>query len=179
MLNAEPGQLVRTGSSLLTFLADKNREIKCELPLKRYSSHNKINQNAFKLTTGEAITLKRTSKIIDPDNQVLSIYLTLPDTSSPFLLEQRIKVVMQTKTKGLTRLPVDSLNLHKDGNFVWQVTDTTEVKKHLVKIVANQAKYFLVRSKLNPGDKVVTLGKNGLQENKKVSFSELTNKGTN
>jgi multidrug efflux pump subunit AcrA (membrane-fusion protein) len=178
-LHAAPGQFVNQGETILTFLADSNKEITCELSLQAYWESDGISKSRFQLASGEALINKRISQIVAPDSQVLNIYLSLPEqASTPLFLQQRLKVMMHTGDPDLSRLPLDSLNLHNDGNFVWQLLADTTVNKQLVEVVDSQHQYLLVRSSLKAGDQVITLGKNNLAQDQKVAVSQNKTRST-
>lgn len=170
-LHASPGQFISQGEAILAFLADNDKELKCELPLQTYSSTNGISQSLFQWDSKQQLAVKRISQIVAPDSQMISVFLSLPThASTPLFLQQRLKVTMQTPATGLSRLPLDSLNLHSDGNFVWQLLANATVHKRAVEIVENQSKYLLVRSTLKPGDQVITIGRNDLTQDQQVSI---------
>jgi len=189
-MEAQPGQYLVDGETILRLQPTNNRELVCELPLNKYRQSNQLNKAKFTLHSDSKtgtnsysdsnnevdLRLIRQTNILQKDSQTLLLYLQITSDSTPAVfLGERLQVNISFQTSAITRIPNDALELVDDGYYVWRLNGQKEVNRLAVSIVSTQNDYFLVKSDLRDGDNVVTFGKQGLAEKQLVT---LTHKGT-
>ncbi|WDE07877.1 efflux RND transporter periplasmic adaptor subunit [Thalassomonas viridans] len=171
-LQAQPGQYLNVGDNITRLQPAANKELVCELPLSRFRENQSLEQVAFSLSPGHELTLLRTSDSVDSTSQTLTLYLKGEDEIQEHLLPgERLQVNVSYRHADLSLLPLDALELTREGTFAWYLEPNNKVKKTPVKVVASQKDYFVVKSVLQNGDRVVTLGKQGLAEAQQVQVN--------
>jgi len=171
-LKSQPGEYLSDGQTILKLQPIENKELICELPLKKYRQHNQLNTAIFTLNGINDLTLDRSTISLKEDSQTLALYLrTNNNMKQTLLLGERLQVVVSYLTQDVSRVPHDALELADDGYYVWKLNDTQRVNRLAVDIVSTQNDYFLVKSPLQGGDQVVTFGKQGLAEKQQVKYN--------
>ena len=171
-LKSQPGEYLSDGQTILKLQPIENKELICELPLKKYRQHNQLNTAKFTLNGNNDLTLDRSAISLKEDSQTLALYLRADKSmKQTLLLGERLQVVVSYLTQDISRVPHDALELADDGYYVWKLNDTQRVNRLAVDIVSTQNDYFLVKSPLQGGDQVVTFGKQGLAEKQQVKFN--------
>jgi RND family efflux transporter MFP subunit len=171
-LSSQPGEYLADGQTILKLQPLDNKELVCELPLKKYRQHNQLNTVKFTLNDNSELTLDRSTLFLKEDSQTLALYLHANKTSQQaLLLGERLQVVVSYHAQDISRVPHDALELADDGYYVWKLNDEQRVNRLAVAIVSTQNDYFLVRSPLQAGDHVITFGKQGLAEKQQVNLS--------
>jgi len=176
-LESQPGEYLSDGQTILQLQPIENKELICELPLKKYRQHNQLNTAKFTLNGNNNLTLDRSTISLKEDSQTLALYLRADKSmKQTLLLGERLQVVVSYLTQDISRVPHDALELADDGYYVWKLNETQSVSRLAVDIVSTQNDYFLVKSPLQGGDHVVTFGKQGLAEKQQVKFNFNSNK---
>jgi len=177
-LASQPGEYLSDGQTILKLQPTENKELICELPLKKYRQHNQLNTAKFTLNGNNDLILDRSTISLKEDSQTLALYLRADkNMEQTLLLGERLQVVVSYLTQDISRVPHDALELADDGYYVWKLNDTQSVNRLAVDIVSTQDNYFLVKSPLQGGEHVVTFGKQGLAEKQQVKFNHEDNKG--
>jgi multidrug efflux system membrane fusion protein len=176
-MEAQPLEYLADGQTILELQPNGNKELICELPLKKYRQHNQLATAKFTLTNNVDLTLNRSSLSLKEDSQTLALYLHANQhTQRALLLGERLTVVVSYQSKNIARVPHDALELADDAYYVWKLNEDKSVNRLAVDIVSTQDDAFLVKSSLQGGDHVVTFGKQGLAEKQQVKFSLEDNK---
>jgi membrane fusion protein (multidrug efflux system) len=82
-------------------------------------------------------------------------------------------VVMNFAEKGLIVIPQNAVVRLQDKSQVYKVkADSTATATEVTIADTGNGKEFIVKSGLNPGDKIVTTGANNVTEGQKVLFPE-------
>lgn len=171
-MESQPGEYVADGQTILKLQPVDNKELICELPLKKYRQHNQLNSAKFTLSDKTTLTLDRSSVALKEDSQTLGLYLRADkNTQQSLLLGERLQVVVSYHSQDISRVPHDALELADDAYYVWKLNDDQRVNRLAVAIVSTQNNYFLVKSPLQGGDQVITFGKQGLAEKQQVKFN--------
>ena len=177
-LVSQPGEYLADGQTILKLQPLDNKELVCELPLKKYRQHNQLNTAKFTLNDNSGLTLDRTTLFLKEDSQTLALYLHANKMGQQaLLLGERLQVVVSYQSQDISRVPHDALELADDGYYVWKLNDEQRVNRLAVAIVSTQDDYFLVKSSLQAGDDVITFGKQGLAEKQQVKLNLEENKG--
>jgi len=176
-LESQPGEYLADGQTILRLQPIDNKELVCELPLKKYRQHNQLNEAKFTLNGNIELTLNRSTVSLKEDSQTLALYLRADkSTKESLLLGERLQVVVSYHNQNISRVPHDALELADDAYYVWKLNDAKSVNRLAVDIVSTHNDYFLVKSPLQQGDHVVTFGKQGLAEEQQVKLSLEGNK---
>jgi RND family efflux transporter MFP subunit len=171
-MESQPGEYLADGQTILKLQPIDNKELICELPLKKYRQHNKLNTANFTLAGNNDLTLDRSTIFLKEDSQTLALYLRTDEhTQQTLLLGERLQVVVSYHSQGISRVPHDALELADDAYYVWKLNNDQSVHRLTVDIISTQNDYFLVRSPLQGGDHVVTFGKQGLAEKQQVKLN--------
>ena len=186
-VDAEPGQHLNPGQSLFQLLPLNQKRLECKLPLDIAKELNLIGQNPpnaqleFSLDSKSSNTqpsdankhyqlrLRQLSQTADLNTQNLQIYLELHKQHSSLLTGQRVKVNVQQQHSDISRVPYDAITLSGNSYELWQLKRDNTVTKIYPHIVSTSKDYFIVRSPLRAGDKVITRGQQGLKEKQQVS----------
>jgi RND family efflux transporter MFP subunit len=172
-LHATLGEGLAIGQSIVRIMPTENREFKCSVPLFLYQKSDGLNNSHFMLQNQQALRMKRRSAQVNEKSQTLSIYLTAGQgVGEQFLIGQRLKVVMDIPTQGLTEIPFDALNIANDAHYVWQFASNNTVAKVEVDVLSTKGNVALVKSSLVAFDEVVIKGKNNLSAGQKVSATK-------
>lgn len=172
---ANLGESLRIGERILQFLPTTRNELMCEIPLQKYRQSQQLKNVEFTHENKGNFELIRQSHALDEKSQTLKIYLNAGQKSRQGLLVgERINVTVHYHNSILTQVPIDAIELTENSAFVWQVQTDNKVMKVIVDVVETQENFFLVRSLLKDGDKVVTIGKQGLQDEQAVSTTART-----
>lgn len=166
------GEFLNKGIKILSFLSQEDKELSCQLPAEQYVNSERL---TFRLTDDFNTTLNalRVEQTLDASTQLTKVHLKSSGSLAKFFLGQRVKVELQINQPSLTKLPADSLMLSQSGNYVWKVNNQGIVSKVDILVKSNFDDYFVVESKLQPGDKVVTTGKSRLRPLQKVNPKSL------
>jgi len=167
---SEPGEYLTQGTKILSFLAEDEKEISCQIPVSKFARNKHTNYSLME-TNSKPLVLSRVSQLIENKGQFISAYLKSKASLLPYFIGQRVRVRMNTVNEQLIRLPLDSLNLSNAGDYVWKVDSGNKVRKVAVKLIANQSDSFLVQSLLKAGERVVTIGRSGLVSDQQVLVS--------
>jgi len=171
-MESQPGEYVADGQTILRLQPIDNKELICELPLKKYRQHNQLNTAKFTLSDNIDLTLDRNTISLNEDSQTLELYLHAEkNIQHTLLLGERVQVVVSYHAQDISRVPHDALELANDAYYVWKLNDEQRVNRLAVSIVSTQNNYFLVKSPLQGGDHVITFGKQGLAEKQQVKFN--------
>jgi len=171
-MESQPGEYLADGQTILNLQPIDNKELICELPLKKYRQHNKLKTAKFTLDGDYDLTFDRRTLFLNEDSQTLAIYLHADESrQQALLLGERLQVVVSYQSQGISRVPHDALELAGDAYYVWKFNDDQSVNRLSVDIISTHNDYFLVNSPLQGGDNVVTFGKQGLAEKQQVKLS--------
>ncbi|WP_299772317.1 efflux RND transporter periplasmic adaptor subunit [uncultured Pseudoteredinibacter sp.] len=186
-VDAEPGQHLNPGQSLFQLLPLNQKRLECKLPLDIAKELNLIDQNhldtrlEFSLSSESSnalasdtnrnhhLLLRELSQTADRNTQNLQIYLELHKQHPNLLIGQRVKVNVQQQHTDISRVPYDAITLSGNSYELWQLKPDNTVTKIYPHIVSTSKDYFIVRSPLRAGDKVITRGQQGLKEKQQVS----------
>jgi len=176
-MESQPGEYLADGQTILKLQPIDNKELICELPLKKYRQHNQLNNAKFTLNDNIELMLDRRTISLKEDSQTLALYLRADkSTQQALLLGERLQVVVSYHSTDISRVPHDALELAGDAYYVWKLSGDQRVNRLAVAIVSTQNNYFLVKSPLQGGDHVITFGKQGLAEQQQVKFNLQGNK---
>ncbi|WDE01509.1 efflux RND transporter periplasmic adaptor subunit [Thalassomonas actiniarum] len=175
-LQAQPGQYLNVGDNITRLQASASKELVCELPLDLFRENQSLARVEFSMTREHKLTLLRSSNSVKANSQTLQLYLKAADEVQQQLLAgERLQVNISYQDSDLSLLPLDALELTREGSFAWLLGQDNKVKKTPVEVIASQKAYFVVKSGLQSGDRVVTIGKQGLAEQQQVSISGESN----
>ena len=170
---ALPGEFLTNDQVIAELQPDNNKELVCQLPLKKYRQSKGLDESLFKLNNGQTLTLKRKNTALNEDSQTMKLYLAIPSQlSNKMLIGERISVTMSYQSAKLTRIPHDALAQVTDGHYTWRLMLDNKVQRLPITIVSTQAEHFLIQSDLQADDIVVTFGKQGLKENQQVQTAQ-------
>jgi len=171
-LQAQPGEYLNVGDNITRLQPQANKELVCDLPLSLYRENQDLGQVSFSLPPGQALTLLRTSDSVKTNSQTMQLYLKAPkNMQNQLLAGERLQVNISYQHTDLSLLPLDALELTGEGAFAWVLTADNKVNRTPVEIIASQKTHFVVKSKLQSGDRVVTIGKQGLAPEQQVQPS--------
>jgi len=176
-MESQPGEYLDDGQTILKLQPIDNKELICELPLKKYRQHNQLSTAKFTFNGNTDLTLDRATLSLKEDSQTLALYLHADkSTQRSLLIGERLVVQVSYQSQDIARVPHDALELTDDAYYVWKLNEEQRVNRLAVTIISTQNDYFLVKSALQGGDRVVTFGKQGLEDKQQVKFNLEGNK---
>jgi RND family efflux transporter MFP subunit len=175
-MESQPGEYLDDGQTILKLQPIDNKELICELPLKKYRQHNQLSTAKFTFNDNTELTLDRTTLSLKEDSQTLGLYLHADEsTQRALLIGERLPIQVSYQSLDIARVPHDALELAGDAYYVWKLNEEERVSRLAVTIISTQSDYFLVKSTLQGGDRVVTFGKQGLENKQQVKFNLKSN----
>lgn len=176
-MESQPGEYLDDGQTILKLQPIDNKEIICQLPIKKYRQQNQLSTAKFTLHGNIDLMLDRTTLSLKEDSQTLALYLHADKSIlRSLLIGERLAVLISYHSQDIVRVPHDALELADDGYYVWKLNDEQKVNRLAVNIVSTKNDFFLVKSPLQGGDQVVTFGKQGLENKQQVKFNLQGNK---
>ena len=167
---ARLGENLSDGDKILTLLPADKRELTCELPIAKFRESQSLSNVSFYTLDGTPLVLKRFNQALIPQSQSVNLYLQA-QTDFPLLLEERLQVITRYHHSAVVRLPYDAVELSEKEAYVWHVDSNNQVSRTPINIVKTQPEHVLVKSSLTPGEMVITIGKQGLIEEQKVTIN--------
>ena len=168
------GQSLDDGEHILQFLPAMQNELMCEVPLQVFKQSQQLNNVEFSHSKLGLLTLARQSSVLDEKSQTLKVYLdTTTASQTKILVGERMNIDASYSNSALTRVPLDAVELSIDAAYVWAMQPENKVSRMAVEIVETQKDYFLVKSELKVGEYVITIGKQGLQEQQQVKTTNF------
>ncbi len=144
-MESQPGEYLADGQTILTLQPIDNKELICELPIRKYRQHNQLNTAKFTLNGNVDLTLDRRTLSLKEDSQTLALYLRVDkSTQQALLIGERLQIVVSYHSLDIARVPHDALELAGDAYYVWKLNDDQSVNRLAVDIVSTQNDYFLV-----------------------------------
>ncbi|MBQ4839046.1 MULTISPECIES: efflux RND transporter periplasmic adaptor subunit [Pseudoalteromonas] len=175
-IDAQPGQFLSQGELLAIIEPQQAQELSCDMPMHAYQAIG--GGQGLKLATFNAVGLSamhflRGSKISSENKQVVNFILGYDMTPEVGLLVgESKKVHISMEQENLTQIPHDALQIDSANQFVWRLTNGVRVERIKAEVVYHLRDQVVVRSALKVGEKVVTVGKQGLNEQDLVEVSE-------
>lgn len=164
------GDNLSDGDNILTLLPVEQRELLCELPVAKFKESQSLSNVSFSTIEGVPLVLNRFSQALEEQSQIVKVYLSTAK-GSPLLLGERLEVSVSYHHSTMSRLPYDSVELTGEQAFVWQVSQDERITKIPVTIIKTQPQHVLVRSSLLPGQRIITIGKQGLKDKQLVKVT--------
>ncbi|ESP93483.1 MULTISPECIES: efflux RND transporter periplasmic adaptor subunit [Pseudoalteromonas] len=180
-IDAQPGQFLSQGELLAIIEPQQAQELSCDMPMHAYQAIGGSQGLKYAMFNAEglnAMHFLRGSKISSEDKQVVNFVLGYDMSAEVGLLVgESIKVDVSMEQDSLTQIPHDALQIDSSNQFVWRLTNSAHVERIKAEVVFHLRDQVVVRSALQVGEKVVTVGKQGLTEQDLVKVSEW-NSGT-
>lgn len=168
-IQAQPGERVATGATILHLQAKKDKELQCKLPLELYVASDDLREAVFTLDDDAPLTLLRHSEQLQFSDQTLNIYLQPEaDESDALFFSQRLHANLYFQRRHISRIPHNTLTQDLTHRFVWKLDKQNRVSKVDVDIIATESEHFVVAAPLEPDDRLVALGKDKLREGQTV-----------
>ncbi|WP_299002562.1 efflux RND transporter periplasmic adaptor subunit [uncultured Shewanella sp.] len=167
-LNAQPGEWLDSGDSILSFLPSDNQEVVCQMSLDLYQQVNDIELVSFQLKSGETLAFNRLALKVDEAAQMVNVHFDFKDDTAALFLNERVAVNMQMPKDDLTLVAYDALSLKNNEYFVWLLDDDNKVTQVPVKVMDTQGAHAVVQSGIKVGEHVVVRGGKSLTLNDQV-----------
>ncbi|WP_298774704.1 efflux RND transporter periplasmic adaptor subunit [uncultured Shewanella sp.] len=167
-LNAQPGEWLDSGDSILSFLPSDNQEVICQMSLDLFQEINDIELANFQLKSGETLVFNRLASKVDEAAQTVNVHFNFKNETAALFLNERIAVNMQMPMKALTLITYDALNLKDNEYYVWLLNDANKVTQVPVQIMDTQGAHAVVQSNIKVGEHVVVRGGKSLSLNDQV-----------
>jgi RND family efflux transporter MFP subunit len=173
-ITAETGQVVATGTPVVTVAADGEREVSISIPEARVAELRDAKRMTVALWSNPGRTYLAKLRELSPDtDEVTRTYaarVTILEPGSEVRLGMTATVFTpDVEGDRAVRLPLTAIHDPAGTPRVWVVDGkSSRVSARAVKLGAAQKDTVLIAEGLKPGDVVVTAGANLLQDNQKV-----------
>ncbi|WP_125783122.1 efflux RND transporter periplasmic adaptor subunit [Pseudoalteromonas rubra] len=165
-MHVEPGESISQGQLLATIEPTEQRELQCQLPVKKYhelSGVAGLMSASYTLQDNGTLHYLRGNQIAATEKQVVNFILGFDaHQGSKPLVGERTLVEMSLPTSGLASVPYDALEITSGGYYIWHVKEDQSVDRLPVEMLFNINDKAIVRTQLVPGNQVITTGKRGL-----------------
>jgi RND family efflux transporter MFP subunit len=175
-INAEVGQVVAAGQTVLTIAADGQREVDISIPEARVDEFRHAKRMTVSLWANPGKTYTGKLRELAPDtDEVTRTYaakVTVVDPDANLLLGMTASVhVPDVQGSTAVRLPMTAVYDNKGKPLVWVVDPrTSQVTQRFVTLAAAEKDTILVAEGLTNGEVVVTAGVHMLHEGQKVKL---------
>ncbi|MFS1525700.1 efflux RND transporter periplasmic adaptor subunit [Microbulbifer sp. 2304DJ12-6] len=173
-VDASPGERLNAGQRIAQLLPLEKKQLECKIPQEHAPKATSLDNFEFRIR-GELIPLRDIGRTVDTDTQNLTLYFDgNGERYKALLVGQRFRLSMLKrlesiqKTESITRVPSDAVKLEGSTYQVWAVDGNNTVHKLPVRILDTLATHFVVQSEIKPGDLLVMVGHEGLQEDQEV-----------
>ncbi|MCL1124795.1 efflux RND transporter periplasmic adaptor subunit [Shewanella surugensis] len=179
-LNAQPGEWVEMGDSLLVFLPMDNQEVVCRMSLDLYQQVEQLSLASFYLEEGISLQLNRLASEVNEADQTFNLHFNFKGGASAALfLGQRVTVKMQMHADDLSLIAYDALNLNDNEYYVWQVDEDNKVKQVPIKIVDTLGQHAVIQSPIKVGQWLVVRGGKSLKQSDAVIVANKNDTNVN
>lgn len=177
-VHAEPGQVLTAGTPVLTLALDGPRDAVFAVP-EHLRASLQLEQPVQVRVWGSATVLsgvvRELAASADPVTRTFTVKVALPDDAQPPLgATAQVDVSDAAARKGqapeVITLPSSAVWQHPQGGsavWVWEEASSS-VRARRIEVAGAQGSELMVRSGLEPGQKVVAVGVHVLQEGQKV-----------
>jgi len=125
-------------------------------------------ENRHKLATGELMAIDNQ---IDPTTGTIKLRAEFPNEDNQLFPNQFVNVKCKINTKkDVVMIPVNALQHGSQGNFVYLAKDDNTVSVKNVTVTLSDDKNAAIAEGVNPGDRLVTDGADGLREGTKIEI---------
>ncbi|QTL36455.1 efflux RND transporter periplasmic adaptor subunit [Pseudoalteromonas viridis] len=175
-MHVEPGQSITQGQLMATIEPSEQRELKCQLPVDKYRAFSGVAglMNAtYRTKDNQSLHYLRGNHIANKEAQVINFILGYEaNPGQDSLVGERVSVELSQHRAGLASIPYDALEITNNGYFVWYLRGDQTVDRQSVDVLFNVQDKAIVRTKLAPGNQVITTGKRGLTVGDKVKVEQ-------
>lgn len=170
--NAEPGQVVAAGQSVLRLARDGDREAQVAVPEQDIDDLPKARAEAALWTdpsrTHRAL-LRELSPSADPATRTFQARFSLPELAPDAPLGMTVTLHLKpAEETRLARVPLSAILNEGKGTEVYVVNGNGELKRKAIEIRSLEARDALVAGGLSEGDQIVILGIHTLKPGQRV-----------
>ena len=175
-INAEVGQVVAAGQTILTIAADGEREVAISVPEARVDEFRNAKKMTVSLWANPGKVYRGRLRELAPDtDEVTRTYaarVTVLDPDATLRLGMTASVhVPDVRGSTTVRLPMTAVYDNKGRPLVWVVNpQTSYVAQRFVTLAAAEKDTILIADGLKDGEVVVTAGVHMLHEGQKVKI---------
>jgi len=175
-VDAEPGQVVAAGTTILRIAQDGPRDVVFAVPEDRIGALALGSPAQVRLWADGSLrtgTVREKAALADPVTRTFQVKLALRGTDAPALGTTVTVVPQALSTRGaqVIKLPTSALKQEGGGSAVWVLDPASmTVRSQPVKIVAADGNQVVVGAGLAPGAQVVTAGVHVLSPGQKVTI---------
>jgi RND family efflux transporter MFP subunit len=168
----EPGQVVTAGQAVTRVANSAEKEAVIAIPEAQVGEVRESDASVSLWSNPDLrypASLRELSASADPTTRTYLARFALPKSDERLVLGMTATVTLQVKGSAqVARLPLSALLNQGGGPAVWVVEGDGRPVLRSVEVEAYAAREVLVRSGLNPGEKVVTLGVQKLDAGQRV-----------
>lgn len=183
-VDAEVGQVVTAGQSVVRIAQTKEKEIAIAIPENRLDALRRIPEVRVSLWALNAAAdsptlrgrLREISPIADAATRTYPARITLIDPPATVALGMTASVIFEAPLPtAIIAAPLQALLKESDGTYVWLLDPSSmTVRKSPVQIATVSGNDVVLSGGLKPGDTIITAGVHLLKEGQKVKRLEDT-----
>jgi RND family efflux transporter MFP subunit len=176
-LDAEAGQVVSAGQSVVRIARTEEKEVAVSIPEGQLDALRRISDVRVRLWAGERELrgkVREIAPMADPSTRTYAARVTLLDAPPSVALGMSATVTFAAPlASAVITLPLQSLFKEGDATFVWVLDrGAMTVKRSPITLASVSGNDVVVASGVAPGDTVVTAGVHLLKPGQKVKLIE-------
>ena len=175
-LQAEAGQVVNVGQSVLQLMQTDELEAKVSLPESLVADVKKLSATAtFWSRAGLELQaeLRELSPIADPISRTFDAKYKLVDSAPDLAIGMTVSILLSNSPDEGLCLPVTSIASRNDSPIVWRIDLASgQVEAVAIEILQYRNETVVVRGPFLSGDRIVSAGVQRIDENSRVRVWE-------
>jgi membrane fusion protein, multidrug efflux system len=166
-IEAEAGQFVVTGQTILKVMQNNEMEVVVNLP-EGFESDLQKKKAKVKFWSREnlelAAELREISPVADPSSRTYDAKFRLLDAADHLTIGMTATVVLSEPSSEGIEIPLASVSKLGDSAIVWRILDDGRVESVPVELVRYKSQWAIVRGDLVAGNQVVSAGVQRIDE---------------
>jgi len=178
-IQAEAGQVVNVGQSVLQLMQSNELEATVSLPENMVADVRKLRATAtFWSRAGLELQaeLRELSPMADPTTRTYDARFTIKDATPELAIGMTVSILLSDSGEEGICLPITSIASRNDQPIVWRIAhDSGRVDAVPVNIVQYRTETVIVRGPIRSGDQIISAGVQRIDENSTVRVWEAKN----
>jgi len=178
-IQAEAGQVVNVGQSVLQLMQSNELEATVSLPENMVADVRKLRATAtFWSRAGLELQaeLRELSPMADPTTRTYDARFTIKDATPELAIGMTVSILLSDSGEEGICLPITSIASRNDQPIVWRIEhDSGRVDAVPVNIVQYRTETVIVRGPIHSGDQIISAGVQRIDENSTVRVWEAKN----
>ncbi len=169
-VDAQHGEFVDDGSSIMTLLPLDRKRFRCSLPLSEYKYSTQ--SSGYSFYHGDTqLKNYHMSEVLDPDVKLITIYFNIDgDSARSELFFDRTKIEMVFKRNNVYHVPFDSIVVDRDEQFVWVVDNQSIAHRKTIEVLDSSSEQPIVSGDICADDKIIVEGQARISEGQLVTY---------